>query len=1069
MVVLTPALQALATQMARGPRFLLLGAAADLLDFVGEETVRHRWSGVYTSATTRAVMDAFVTDNRTASAQGPVGRTPTRSRTELEVRYLFGADHLPDADRETGTALGKAKARVNAIQGLSTLVEETVTPRGTVLIDGWRPGDRLEVADAAPVLAALAPDQAHLFSADVWAAEPTLGELAADGRLVLHPESLEEALSVLADAGALTVDGGDQQHVIRLGTGFAAIDVHTWNDIRRSSRPVDLELLKRSVFSSEAARYHQFREFTGAAEGTPRWRAIADGMVLRRDFQDDVAAKVREMVDGRDLPGSIVIEGQTATGKSVAMAMLAADFARTGDVAVLHQARGTVRPAMADIDRYAAWAERRGARATVLFWDGMSAPADYEALARQLRARGRRVVVVGSTYLRQRAEASTVVTAPALLSAGEFERLHGLLRGFAITLPAPAGAVDASFLAVLYRFLPETERQLRRGLSEEMRAAERGMEQLVRKRDHSLTEAEQLTAVQQAFLAAGVSLVDLLPQSDADVPIGELAFADRGVLQRVTTLVLVAGCHGVPVPIDLVLRVLGREGSRGVREALDSTDIIREIDDDDGELFLSARSRLEAELLARQDIPLDVQAEVIVEIIERIRVSHGTYWGADEVQFLVSLLDRIGPNADQPQYKRYFGDIAEALRTRRLALGRAQPRLALQESLFTRGAVKWLQSTRQGSPAQRVESLERNNEMLVDVLSEQRSRGMMRLALTVELASSLGAIVYEGARHPADVPTAAWTELLDDIRRAVLDARAIDPGNIYPVDVLAWTTRDAVKTGALNPAERLGRLADALAMVDSLDRGSLTKRQRANLDGRGAELNKALHDDKALTTNLAELERNDDPAATYLLARLDTRSGPAGAARALTRLQDAPAAVRRDWRCAQLLIELTWTALTGTRLLRGEREPIHLTAHEASALRALAADLDASVLPEEYKLRFALAVADFADGRFDDARRGFRDVEDLTRQQTRRIKTVYVLADADGRPRVFTGRVESADSANGEVWVEELGTRVRFDPRLFAAGGDLELDQRLPAFVIGFKLSRGATAEPRHTTRRPAR
>lgn len=80
---------------------------------------------------------------------------------------------------------------------------------------------------------------------------------------------------------------------------------------------------------------------------------------------------------------------------------------------------------------------------------------------------------------------------------------------------------------------------------------------------------------------------------------------------------------------------------------------------------------------------------------------------------------------------------------------------------------------------------------------------------------------------------------------------------------------------------------------------------------------------------------------------------------------------------------------------------------------------------------------------------------------SKRIYTSYLLADESGRPTTFTGRVESSDTRSGQVWVNELGTRVKFEPRLFSAGGEFARHQQLPPFFIGFKLSRGPVAEPR--------
>lgn len=1058
MAELTPEQRRLAAQLAGGPAFLILGDEG--LASLGPVDRGYRWNGVYTSATDRAIADAFRDESRTTTPLGAMGNAPSRSQSDLEVRYLFGGAHLPESERPPASAVEEATARNRSNRELARLVSETLTPRGTLVIEGWVDGGRLKVEDLVPQFELLGPGQAHLFTARERRDDPLVESFVKSGQLVTHDESLEETLSALLEAGASKAASasGASQHVIPLGDGFIEVDIHTWNQVRRSARPVDLEVLTPPNFSSEAARYQEFRNFVGATEGVPRWRGIVARLSLKRDFESHLAELVRKEVSERELPAPIVVSGQTATGKTVALAALGVELARSGEVAVLHQSRRTVRPSVEDIEMYSAWAEERGARATVLIWDGMVEPGEYEGLSRQLHARGRKVLVVGSAY-KTTSDSSLVVNAPAELSKGETDRIVALLAGFGIEVATP---IDTSFLAFLYRWLPETEHQLRSGLSGEMRAAERSMARLARERESQASTQRTLTAIQEAFRAAGMALEDLLPPDSSDGSLGDQSFADRAPVQRVTTLVLVAGRHGIPVPIDLALRILGREGYQSVRTALASSDIIREIDDDSGDFFLGTRSQLEAELLARDEVPLSVEIEVLIDAIRNIRVSDSFVGGADEVEFLVKLLERVGPTSElKSKYRSHFGEIAGALRSRREELGRAHPRLVLQESNFARDDVHWRQEMKEGSVADRVASLEFNRDLLDEVLAGTSARGLIRLSLSVELASTLGAIIFEYSHDASGGAVQGLGSRLDDVLDAVLDARAVDPGNVYPIDVLAWSTIAAIESGALTPEERVDRLANAVATLESLDRSSLAERQLANIDRRGTELNRLLRNDDAVWEYLEKLELNTSPAATYFLAQFDANDGPAGEAKALKRLRQVPPEIRSDWRCAQLLIDLTWKEITGSRMLLGERVPLHLSTEALGQVARLASELGNAALLDGYRFLFVQAIAAFTAGNHAEAGRLFREVGDLTRQLSKRIYTSYLLADASGQPITYTGRVESSDTRSGQVWVNELGTRVKFEPRLFSASGEFAKNQQLPAFYIGFKLSRGPVAEPR--------
>ncbi len=1062
-----PELRQFASRLAQGPAFLVLGGNRNPTR--GGIGSLYRWSGVYTTRTDPDATDQFRTEWRTCTPSGAMSSPPSRSQTALQVRYLFGGTHLPDGEHPPTDPLEEADARVRCLQELSRLATETVTPKGVIVIDAWKPDDRLESRDLVPALRQLGPGQAHLFSGEAWSGDPFVESLAKAGQLVVHKESLDDAIDLLSESGAVTTGPAEStrgdKHVIALGDGFVDIDIHTWNQIRRSARPVDLELLTPPVFSSAAAKYQEFRTFAGATEGSPRWKSIAASLNIRRHFEQTLAGRVAEALRERELPPPIVIHGQTATGKSVALAALAVQLARVGEVAVLHQSRRTVRPTFEDLDMYSAWAEDNGATATVLIWDGMVDPEEYSILWRQLRNRGRKVLMVGSAYLAQ-SDSASFIEAPAELSSSETESLQVLLRSLDINVATPKKALDASFLAFLYHALPESHSSLRRGLAYEMRAAEKGMEKLVRERGTSASPNDRLTAMAAALQAAGFSLEALVTDEGAgEKPLIDQSFSERSAIQRVTTLVLVAGRHGVPVPIDLALRILGREGSQSIRDALQSFDIIREVDDDNGEYFLTARSHLEAELLAQHEISLEVEIEVVVEAIRNVRVTTSYAGAADEVQFIVSLLDRVGPNARAARYKSHYGQISNALSDRRQETGISHPRLVLQESNFARGYVHWRQEANHDSSDERVVSLEHNRDLLDEVLIDSTLSGMMRLSLTVELAATLGAIMHEIAQDPDSDRTVRLTGRLDDILDAVLRARAIDPGNLHPVDVLAWSTRDAIRTGVLTPTQRLDRLMDAIATIDSIDRDSLSEAQRAQLDRRATELNTLLGRDDAVWEHIQNLERNPDPAATYFLARWESEGGPGGEAAALQRLRHAPTDTLNDWRCAQLLLDLSWRSITGRRLLAGERVPISLTSKDLQELAELTIQLSEADMPDKYKLLFVKAITQFVAGDYADARQAFKDVEHLTRQLSKRIRTLVLLADESGSPRIFTGRVEWASDRGGEVWVNELGAKVAFEPHLFSASRELAKHEQLPAFMIGFKLTRGPVAEPRNMFR----
>ncbi|CAM5734882.1 hypothetical protein SALBM311S_12181 [Streptomyces alboniger] len=96
----------------------------------------------------------------------------------------------------------------------------------------------------------------------------------------------------------------------------------------------------------------------------------------------------------------------------------------------------------------------------------MARSDEYYALHKQLRSRGRRVLIVGSSYLSPKAS-KNVIRVDAHLSDREISRVKQWLPSFGTDVPnSLSTSADSSFLALLYRSLPDTERGLRSGLSE---------------------------------------------------------------------------------------------------------------------------------------------------------------------------------------------------------------------------------------------------------------------------------------------------------------------------------------------------------------------------------------------------------------------------------------------------------------------------------------------------------------------------------------------------------------------------------------------------------------------------
>lgn len=1031
------------------------------------------WNTVLTTRIDSSLTQWLEADWRRVIPTAAQDNRGSRSTTELQVRYLFGGLGLPDDEQPPSDEIGWIDAQRAASDVLSALATSLITPKGILLVDEWSTRDWLTPRDLFNLASRLGNGQVHLFSVhEGIAGDPLIAAAIRRGALTTHAESLSEFLQAASETGTIrdwASQGVASSRFILAGTGFVPIDVAAWNRIIGTARPVDLELLEPFTHASPALTYQRFRTFLGAPEGAPPWRAIASGMKLARTYEAELLNVVEAALEA-DEAAPIILQGQTATGKSLALVWLAHVLAKSGKAAVLHQSRRRDRPIASEVEAYSVWAEGAAGLKTVLIWDGMVDPDDYFALDRQLRARGQRVLIVGSAYLSPNAGTDRTVTAPIHLDKAEAGAYLPWLRSYGIDLPVLGATADTSILAMLYRAIPETESGLRRGLALEMRAAESGMESLSRERKQQEPEA-RMTAVAAALVAAGLHLETLTPADHPVEDLADLAFAERSTTEQLSAMLLTAGRRGLNVPLELALRVVGRQGSSAIVDFIRHFDIFRWTDEANGNQFLGVRTRLEAELLARENLTDLAEVDVVTSFIQNVRPQFNGRTGGDEIQFIVDLMDQIGPQSvEQGRYARWYGDLADAFAEQREHSGVLHPRLVLQEVNLTREFVKRSQRSDELTRNERLARLRESEDLLRRTLEEGENSPRVRLNLYVELAASLGSQAYElgaegGANSEEEVAL-----LLERLVDAVMRARAADPESMYPVDVLAWAAKDAVASGGMTTTARVGLLADAKASLDSIDPDDLSPGQLAKYRARQAEISGLLGDGELETSYLQELMRMEDPAAYYLLSvrALGSANDPDSVKLALRVLLEAPVSIRDDWKCARLILDLYWRDRTGERLLRGERNTVAFSESDWWGCLELLSTLRGAAAFDQYRIAFLRGLALFHVGSIAASQSEFRELGSFGLDVSRRVHLAYLASDKDGHPRKFTGRVAwaSADGRKGRVWVDQLKSEVDFVPLRFSPDAYRSKGDPLPAFHIGFNYL-GPIADPIRPRMRP--
>ncbi|MEV4049673.1 hypothetical protein AB0J55_00665 [Amycolatopsis sp. NPDC049688] len=1094
------ALQSLLSRLVVGPAFLLLGQAsaawtsraelsmttpplgstADVYRhaaevFAAAETAEQLadvagfpWNGVFTSRIDSALERAFTASWRRVRSIGvpQLGRNP-RSVTDLQIRHLFGGMFLPEDERPPSDLVAEVEATARAGEILGVLAERLVTPRGVVVIDGYQVDDWLTTKDLYIFLAKLGADQAHLFSATPELLEDKFVHAAIErGLLRSHLDPVGLVLREAEAAGELDLSsagrGTGGRRLIPAGKGFVELDIGMWNQVISTARPIDTSLLEPFPSASPQIDYERFRNLIGYSDGAPPFKAVASGYKLRRDFEDVLLQRVTQNLNDLSTLDPIIVSGQTATGKSLALCGLALDVSRSGQAAVLHQARRGDRPAAADVERFALWAEEVAGLPTVFIWDGMVDDDDYYSLHKKLRARGRRVLIVGSSY-RVLGKSTQNLIVSVNLSRKEIRRARNWLGRFGLEITSKdGGKVDSSFLAILYRLVPDSQFRIQRGLTREARHYEAAFERLAKE---SSPDRHGLTSLAQALADAGYDINSLRPSERPHEELVDLSFSDRSTAEQLTAIVLVAGKWGLTVPLELALRVIGRDGWNNLAEIVSRFDLFRWEEDDNGEQVLGVRTQLEAELLAREDLSTDAEISVICEMIENVRPEYSK-WGGVEVDFIVTLVDKIGHKSpDVPRYSSHWLDVAVAFKNLREKLGGAHHRLVLLEANLTREFAKRQKGDPQNDQAARLALLVDKQHLLEETIEDVELTGIAKRNLLVELGATVGTQVYEQA------PTADsehLSALMKDVTRTLLAARQVDPENYHPVDVVAWTTSKALENAQLEDSVKVDLLANALASLDSVDPEVLSPSERAHYDLRRRDMARLLKDPVVEQRHLDSLKSNDDPAAFYFLARFDAEKGQEGKRAAVRKLLEAPLEIREDWRCSRLLLDLFWELKTGKKFLRGEREALAFSQRDWRECVEVVQSASAATSFDQYRLEFLHGLALFHLGQYRKSDAVFRELDRRTVELSSRVVATYLASTEDGKPQLYSGRVTwtSPDGRRGKVWLDKHAIEVAFLPKRFTVFEPPRRGETLPDFHIAFNM-RGALADPVRGLRRP--
>jgi hypothetical protein len=980
---------------------------------------------------------------------------------------------------------GELYSRRQIAAAMLRALPELVTPLGHLYIDGYRLDDWVEPRDLAGSLPPMARGQVHLFSADeALRATAEFRPLVSAGVIVFHEESLLDVISWGRERGLLEearkyADVPSAFRVSIAGGKICRFELDVWNRLRRSLLILDDDVMRSPEPLSPERRYMEFREFLRGTSSSPRWSDCARGFAFLREAERAVENEVRTQLASQELRAKcVVLYGQSGTGKTVAMIHMAYRFKQIG-TPVGYISRRFVQPDFSDVDLFCEALENLGATRTLIVWDGMLEAARYNELADYLASRGRRAVIVGSSY-RQSGEPTPAmrgiswVEMPPSFSRNEAETFCRFLKTVDQLFDESPEDVhrmaNGRFLVALFRLLPETRSQIRAGLLREYQAAEERIEKVEGKTEGAGSPpAGSFGDLLRVAIAARYP--ELLKRVQISSPEGLLPESEH-----LTGLILVPGRFGLNTPIELVTRSAGHYGYEPILRVLRDVDVFLWDEDKLGNITIGPRHPLEAvEVLnARYGSPL-LELEFVKRLLLEIKAGPTFEDDSGELQFAVGLIRAVGPQGVEPErYSYLMGELLGILRQIREQRGMVHPALLFLEGNVAREWAKRLQS-RPGSEIDQLDVLSKGQEVLekavreVEPLAEKRRARSFLANAHVELAALHGARLVALTRLGKDRLTETATEL----RRArfhVEMSQRYRPSNYYPLDVLFWVSRDYLAVGLADEKERSEILAD---LVNAFDRGEVEEfesTQQNVYEERRVELSDLIDDESMKTEALARLAEQGSMGGVFIVARNMAYGGlkpnlrhplsREAAAASAVYLESQGQNIKRDARCLGLLLRLKWWLFSGKMMFEGERITPGLNRDQWTEILGLVEGLlGIEAERSSPSMLFIRGIALFHLERFIEAEDQFRELDRLFVPGRRRVVAHYLYSDEKREPIRLSGTVRwiNPDGTRGSVYCPRIRRDVNFVPQDFRKP-EIRVGDALDVFHISFRF-RGLLAE----------
>lgn len=650
------------------------------------------WNGVITSSFDTIVSRAFNNNWRDAfelTSYRPQSTEIFTSKTKLNISMLFGSvnqdpegEYPPFDNIEFSVALNRAQKLI------ARYSPDVISPYGIIVIDGYNPEkDWLKPEYLYPVFSKLAKEQIHYFGVKRPITDEFLLKLIEDGIIITHVENLCEFLMDASSKGMIDLENIDHGNIglqkrIMINHRSVLIPKAMYNLISEDVIVLDdlIMLPKEEIKKKELLDV--FREFLYHSNTKPYWDGYKQKLNLRRTYEKELFESIRsELSKDYDLL-PIILHGQSGSSKSVTLGQIAYDLKMEGIYPVIYIPKMQNEINMNNINNFCKWCEDNEADKVIIFWDASFSKGDIGKcvdLNNYLVSKGRKVLTVCTAYkiLNERHYDVKYIKSSPILDINEKNELLDIFKKtndkYEILERLLLNDAD-NILLILYRLLPASRKNIRTGIVREAQITETTLKQLLK-----ISECEEFfSSMELAFLNAGVTVPEIESQPE-----------DYGSdFQNIINIVCIPGQFNLRIPLELVFRTLDLPYKVNVAKFIDEIDFLVVAQNSSGIWELGTRNYVEAEIVIKSHLSsLDQQVTLILKMIENVK-SCEFYEAKSELDFIIELLKKIGPNGESSSYSDFYNKIYDKLRQIRIENGISNTRTVLQESSYLREHFK---------------------------------------------------------------------------------------------------------------------------------------------------------------------------------------------------------------------------------------------------------------------------------------------------------------------------------------------------------------------------------------------